>query len=365
MTSRLAAVRLLPLLLLAFFATPAGAFAHSLFGNHDPNRPLIDYLTLGFGHMVGGWDHLLFIGGVVLLAGGLKLAAKLISLFVLGHSLTLLIATLAGWKLNATAVDVVIALSLVYVGVQGIRGRPESLRVFGAIVFAFGLVHGLGLSTRLQDLGLPESGVAERVILFNIGVEFGQLAALTVIVGLGMLFARFVRGERRQAAKAAFAGIALSGLLAAAVMSFPDGDTRSDKQPVAAKNGEPKSACTQQDSQPPQFAGGGHPAKRFFGPDEQAPDADLTHVIGDGMVIVRYRPDLPEAEVKQLETFVMDPGSEYVIGAPDAEQKEPVRAVAALRTLRCTKVDVAGLTSFRDDWLAYVQEQQQSQAPQG
>lgn len=360
MTSRLAA-RLVPLLLLAFFATPAPAFAHSLFGNHDPNRPLIDYLTLGFGHMVGGWDHLLFIGGVVLLAGGLKLAAKLISVFVLGHSLTLLIATLAGWKLNATAVDVVIALSLVYVGVQGIRGRPESLRVFGAIVFAFGLVHGLGLSTRLQDLGLPESGVAERVILFNIGVELGQLAALTVIVGLGMLFARWVR-ERRQAAKAAFAGIALSGLLAAAIMSFPDENTPTDRQSVAAKN-EEGTACTQQDSQPPRFAGGGHPAKRFFGPDEQAPDADLTHVIGDGMVIVRYRPDLSEAEVEQLETFVMDPGSQYVIGAPDSEQTEPVRAVAALRTLTCTKLDVASLTGFRDDWLAYVR-QQQSQSPQ-
>ncbi len=237
-------------------------------GNHDPNRPLVDYLTLGFGHMVGGWDHLLFIGGIVLLAGGLKLAAKLVSLFVLGHSLTLLVATLAGWKLNATAVDVVIALGLVYVGVQGIRGRPESVRIFGAIVFAFGLVHGLGLSTRLQDLGLPESGLAERVILFNIGVELVQLAALALIVGLGMLFVRIVP-ERGQAARAAFAGIALSGLLAAAVMSFPSEETRSNKETVAAKDGLQKTACTQQSSQPPQFAGGTHPSKQFFGPTEQ------------------------------------------------------------------------------------------------
>src|SRR5215212_5733217 len=143
MPHRLPLPRLLPLPALALLAAPATADAHSLFGNHDPNRPLVDYLTLGFQHMVGGWDHLLFIGGVVLLAGNMRTAAKLISAFVAGHSLTLLVATIAGWKLNATVVDVVIALSLVYVGVQGIRGRPESLRVFGAVVFAFGLVHGL------------------------------------------------------------------------------------------------------------------------------------------------------------------------------------------------------------------------------
>jgi len=136
---------------------PAAASAHALFGDQDPNRPLVDYLSLGFLHMVGGWDHLLFITGVVLLAGNVRSAAKLITLFVAGHSLTLLIATLAGWRLNATAVDVVIALSLVYVGVQGWRGRPTELRLTGAIVFGFGLVHGLGLSTRLQALRLPEA----------------------------------------------------------------------------------------------------------------------------------------------------------------------------------------------------------------
>src|SRR5215213_5482832 len=125
---------------------PGVASAHALFGDHDPNRPLLDYLQLGFGHMVGGWDHLLFIGGVVLLAGSLRTAAKLISLFVAGHSLTLLVATLAGWQLNAAAVDVVIALSLVFVGIWGVRGLPRS-SLFAAGVFGVGLVHGLGLST--------------------------------------------------------------------------------------------------------------------------------------------------------------------------------------------------------------------------
>src|SRR5215204_6246621 len=79
---------------------PAAGSAHALLGDHDPDRPLADYLWLGFGHMVGGWDHLLFIAGVVLLAGTVRTAAKLITLFVAGHSLTLLTGTIAGWQLN-------------------------------------------------------------------------------------------------------------------------------------------------------------------------------------------------------------------------------------------------------------------------
>ncbi len=75
--------------------------------------------------MVGGWDHLLFIAGVVLLAGQLFRAAKLVSLFVAGHSLTLLIATLAGWRFNPELVDVLIALSLAYIGWRILAGRPS------------------------------------------------------------------------------------------------------------------------------------------------------------------------------------------------------------------------------------------------
>ena len=339
----------------AFFATPAVAEAHSLFGNRNPDRPLVDYLTLGFGHMVGGWDHLLFIAGVVLLAGSWRSAAKLISLFVAGHSLTLLVATIAGWKLDATVVDVVIALSLVYVGVQGIRGRPDSLKVFGAVVFAFGLVHGLGLSTRLQDLGLPDDGVVVRVILFNVGVEVGQLVALTVIAGIGTLLARRLR-DRAATARFAFGTIAGVGLLAAVVMSLPDLEAAQEKKPVVA---ETRTACAQEDSTPPQFIGGDHPSKKFFDPGETAPEEDLIHVIGDGLVIVRYRPDIDPREVEQLEAFVEDPASrEYVIAAPDPEQAEPLRAVAAVRTLSCGEVDLTGLARFRDDWFDYVQTQQ-------
>src|SRR5215210_3306611 len=128
------ATRLYALIVLALLAAPSSALAHGLDGNADPNRPVIDYLWLGFRHMLGGWDHLLFIAGVVLLAGGLRPAARLVSVFVAGHSLTLLTATLAGWQLDADMVDAVIALSLVYVGVVGMRragGGGGSLRLVG------------------------------------------------------------------------------------------------------------------------------------------------------------------------------------------------------------------------------------------
>jgi hydrogenase/urease accessory protein HupE len=329
---------------------PSTALAHALFGDNDPNRPLIDYLFLGFGHMVAGWDHLLFITGVVLLAGNLRTAAKLITLFVAGHSITLLVATLAGWQLNATLVDVVIALSLVYVGVQGWRGRPEDFRLMGAIVFAFGLVHGLGLSTRLQDLGLPESGLVERVLLFNVGVEIGQLAALTVIVGVGTLLVRWLRPseETRQTAFIALVG---AGLVAAAVISFPTDDS-SDSERVDA--GGQDSSCTETTAEFTPLPGGGHPEQIFFAPGEAAPEEDLAHVLGDGYVIVRYRADLASRHTQALQNWAEQTDPPYVIAAPANGQGPAIRALTYEQELRCAKPDMAGLTQFRDSWFEQV-----------
>ena len=345
---------------------PAAGYAHALFGDHDPHRPLIDYLTLGFGHMIGGWDHLLFIAGVVLLSGSWRTAAKLTTLFVLGHSITLLAATLASWQLNATVVDVVIALSLVYVGIQGWRGRPEQLRLTGAIVFAFGLVHGLGLSTRLQDLGLPDSGLVERVLLFNLGVELGQLAALTLIVTVGTLFARRLR-EPEAARRAAFGMLAAGGLVAAAIVAFPSGEAtekareRAPQSPTARTEPRPltiSGACRLADSQPEPMPRGGHPPKQFYGPGDAAPEADLAHVMGDGYVIVRYRADLPERQRDRLRAWVSAKPEKYAIVASNPGQAEPVRAETAERTLTCEKTDLASVTSFHDNWIDTLIQQQ-------
>lgn len=327
----------------ALLALPGTAAAHALFGDSDPSRPLAEYLWLGFLHMVAGWDHLLFIVGVVLLAGTLRRAAKVISLFVLGHSITLLVATIAEWKLDATAVDVVIALSLVYVGVQGFRGQPDDLRIFGAIVFAFGLVHGLGLSTRLQDLGLPEDGLAVRVVLFNVGVEAGQLVALGVIVGIGTLLARRLE-DAAEWRKVIYISLTAAGVVAAALLSFPSDD---DSTSLAT-------GCSETDTElEPVVPGADHPAKSFYGPQEEAPEADLAHVVGDGYFIVRYRPDLPAENVQAIQALITS-GGQGVVAAPDPEQAEAVRAIQAERTLACESVDAEVLTAFRDDWLARV-----------
>lgn len=332
---------------------PPQAHAHALFGDEDPDRPLGSYLGLGFGHMVGGWDHLLFIAGVVLLAGGWLTAAKLISLFVLGHSLTLLVATLAGWQLNATVVDVVIALSLVYVGVQGIRGRPAGLRAVGGIVFAFGLVHGLGLSTRLQDLGLPDDGLVERILLFNVGVELGQLTALTVIVGLGVLFVRYAK-PRSDTRRVAFGTIAAVGLVAAIVLPLAAADSGD---PLETAGGP---CAAEQAAPPPVTPQGGHPSKAFFGPEEEAPDEDLGHVVGDGYVIVFYGQGVSGSELDELEEWVLAEQPSFVIGAPapDPDQASPIEVVTAQQGLSCSELSIEDLTEFRDAWFETVRTQQ-------
>ena len=325
-------------------ASPAAAFAHSLSLDDDPNRPLWKYLWFGFLHMATGWDHLLFILGVVLIAGSVATAAKLISLFVAGHSITLLVATLAGWQLDPTLVDVVIALSVVYVGVRGIAGRPANLRVDGAVVFAFGLVHGLGLSTRLQDLGLPDDGLAVRVLLFNVGVEIGQLTAIAVIVGLGALVVRQVRGLRqRGAAQRAVSGLLIpAGLIAAVVLAVTG---------VGGEGEAYAAGCSESSDTPTSAAGGAgnHPAKRFYGPDETIPGADFAHVLGDGYVVITYRKDLRPAALASLRRWILSERTAIVAGAFDG-QAEAIRAATARRELRCPQLHLESLSRFRDDW---------------
>jgi hydrogenase/urease accessory protein HupE len=338
--------RVVAVALLASLVLQASAQAHALFADHDPNRPVAEYLWLGFVHMAGGWDHLAFIAGVVLFAGSVRPAAKLISLFVAGHSLTLVLATLAGWQLNAAAVDVVIALSLVFVGVWGLRGARDSW-LLGGLVFGFGLVHGLGLSTRLQDLALPEDGVLVRVVVFNVGVELGQLAALAAIFALGRLVVRrFELGERD--ARPAYLTLVAMGVLAAAVLSFPSAPT-ADPQAQAR-------TCREQGTSPPRALAGGHPERFYFAPDEPARIEDLDHVVADGLVVVRYRPDLDAADHRTIERFVADTEPPYVVAAPDPDQDEPVRAVAASRTMVCSEVVRAELETFRDEWLAEAEQ---------
>ena len=148
------------------------------------------FLYLGAKHMVTGYDHLAFLAGVIFLLYRLRDVALYASLFALGHSATLLAAVLLGYRANPWIVDAIIGLSVVYKGFENIDGfRNLRWRLDPrAAVLAFGLVHGLGLATKLQELQLSRDGLAANLIGFNLGVELGQLAALSVMVLLFTLW---------------------------------------------------------------------------------------------------------------------------------------------------------------------------------
>ncbi|MFB9691222.1 HupE/UreJ family protein [Amycolatopsis plumensis] len=317
------------------------ASAHGISGS-AADKSTLEFIPLGIEHMLLGWDHLLFIAGIVLLAGELRRAAKLISVFVLGHSTTLIAATLAGWRVDATVVDIVIALSLVFVGVVGWFGRPTRWRWFGLGVFAFGLVHGLGLSTRLQDLGLPEDGLFGRVIAFNVGVEIGQLLAIAVMIVLGKLAARVITWSR--AHKAAHGGLVAAGLVAAVVLSVVA---------VTAAPADAIGSCSVRPRTETYPGGeGGHPDRDFYEPTEAFPATDFGHVLGDGFVLVHYQPTITPQELTELRAFVTGPDGQRVIGGVMPQQTEKIKAINARTTLTCDRLDIAALKEFKSRWFA-------------
>ncbi len=264
--------------------------------------------------------------------------------------LTLIIATLAGWHVNATAVDAVIALSVVVVAVVAYQGRPTSWTVFTGVVFGFGLIHGLGLSTRLQDIGLPEDGLLARVIAFNIGIEIGQLAAIAVIVAVAAGIRKLARTDTENTAPALYrlatAGLliggaaAFSAVLYTAVTDSPADDTSEAAAAAAACTEGPRT-----DNFPVQ---GGHTAKSFFEPTEITPLGDFGHSLADGYVVYLYRPQLPAANVEQLRELVHGPDSvgKGLLAGPGTGQVPAVKAVTATRTLTCTTYDHAAVQEF-------------------
>lgn len=145
-----------------------------------------DFIRLGAVHMITGYDHLLFLFGVVFFLTKFKDIVKFVTAFTLGHSITLIGATFAGISANYFLVDAVIALTVCYKGFDNLDGFRKYLGVKSpnllGLVFAFGLIHGFGLSTRLQQLPLGDSGLLLKIISFNVGVEVGQVLALVVMV---------------------------------------------------------------------------------------------------------------------------------------------------------------------------------------
>jgi len=176
----MAGVILLPALALAHDVSGRDAsFVTSLQGVN-----FLPFAYLGAKHMVTGYDHLAFLAGVIFLLYRLRDVALYASLFALGHSITLLGAVLLGYRANPFIVDAIIGLSVVYKGFENINGFGNlRWRIDPRMaVLGFGLAHGLGLATKLQDLQLSADGLVTNLLAFNFGVETGQLAALAVMV---------------------------------------------------------------------------------------------------------------------------------------------------------------------------------------
>jgi hypothetical protein len=145
---------------------------------------IVPLMYLGAKHMVTGYDHLLFLVGVIFFLYRLRDILLYVSLFTVGHSLTLLGGALGGIHASAYLVDAVIGFSIVYKAFENMGGfkavgfQPNT-RV---AVFAFGLVHGFGLATKLQEYSLSRNGLVTNIVSFNGGVEIGQFLALTAVL---------------------------------------------------------------------------------------------------------------------------------------------------------------------------------------
>lgn len=180
------------LALTALLLTAGAAFAHDM---SEANKSYIEsingpapvpFFYLGAKHMVTGIDHILFLVGVIFFLYRLRDVVIYVSMFTIGHSTTLIFGVLLGTGLNSYIVDAIIGFSIVYKAFENMGGfRRLGLSINTKLaVLVFGLFHGLGLATKLQDLNASKNGLLVNLISFNVGVEAGQVIALAIVVVL-------------------------------------------------------------------------------------------------------------------------------------------------------------------------------------
>ena len=214
--------RLILLALLSFSLIAPPVLAHAIGGRDaafvqatvgaDP----FPFLYLGAKHMVTGYDHLLFLLGVIFFLYRLKDILLYVTLFSLGHSTTLILGVLFDLGVSSHLVDMVIGLSVCWKAFENLGGfRKLGWQMDNRVVVGgFGLIHGLGLATKLQDLGLNQEGLLANLIAFNIGVEIGQVVALSIIL-VAMTLWRTTKSFGRLATAANallfLAGVVLAG----------------------------------------------------------------------------------------------------------------------------------------------------------
>jgi hydrogenase/urease accessory protein HupE len=178
-------IMLLILSLAALFLSADLAYAHGM--SEEEKQAIIDggnwqYMWLGATHMLSGYDHLAFVFGIIFFLTSFREIAKYVTAFTLGHSVTLIYATFNAIQLNYFLIDAVIALSVCYIAFSNIDGFRKYLNIappnMMLMIIALGLIHGFGLSTRLQELPLSDDALLLNIIAFNLGIEIGQIGAL-------------------------------------------------------------------------------------------------------------------------------------------------------------------------------------------
>ena len=185
-------VRAISFVLASLIFVPAFCIAH---GVSEGDAAFIEvqsgfqfwpYFYLGAKHMVTGFDHLAFLAGVIFFLYRIKEIAAYVTLFAIGHSTTLIAGVWFDIPANIYLIDAIIGFSVVYKAFEnmgGLRKIGFSINTKYAVL-VFGLFHGFGLATKLQQLSLSDEGLLENLVAFNIGVEFGQLSALIIMVSL-------------------------------------------------------------------------------------------------------------------------------------------------------------------------------------
>jgi len=188
---RLIAISMLVLIMACGALIPAPAYAHNVskrdasFVQSNHGAAIAPFVYLGAKHMVTGYDHLAFLVGVIFFLYRLKDIVQYVSLFTLGHSITLLAGVLGGIHANSYVVDAIIGFSVVYKAFDNMDGFRQFLGFepnTKLAVLIFGLFHGFGLATKLQQLDLSKNGLVTNILSFNVGVEIGQVLALTAVL---------------------------------------------------------------------------------------------------------------------------------------------------------------------------------------
>ncbi|WP_010179416.1 HupE/UreJ family protein [Glaciecola sp. HTCC2999] len=167
------------------------AFAHGVddktraFLEQNSGVQFIPFLYIGAKHMITGYDHLLFLVGVIFFLYRSRDVLLYVTMFTIGHSTTLLFGVLSDIQVNAYLIDAIIGFSVIYKGFDNLGGFKRCFNWQPNMQWAvliFGLFHGFGLATKLQEFSLAEDGLVTNLIAFNIGVELGQFAALALIL---------------------------------------------------------------------------------------------------------------------------------------------------------------------------------------